>query len=197
MGGGPKKKDSLTLKPGTSSSRRKLRNATNHPENSGEVPLQSKSAAEKRRALGEVDPNGCRLSERRDSDLEMLDSVVRERKLRSDGLQQVRQMGSAQVIAIQEIKTASWSTRKWLGGLRKGGHVVFDKPIGTKRGTALILQAGLQIREEGTGGNGRIAWAKIEMGEEVVGLMSLYAPNKRSRRIRFWQEVQSILGDGK
>ncbi|KAL3684996.1 hypothetical protein R1sor_003018 [Riccia sorocarpa] len=91
-GRGPKKKNSLSQKAGTSSSRTKLRNVTNLPESSGEVPLQSKSATEKRRASGEVDPNGCRLSERRDSDLEMLDSVVRECKLHSDGLQQVRQV---------------------------------------------------------------------------------------------------------
>ncbi|KAL3697473.1 hypothetical protein R1sor_011549 [Riccia sorocarpa] len=57
-------------------------------EGLGEVPLLSKSAAEKRRASGEIDRNGCRLSERRDSELEMLDDSVRERKLRSDGLQQ-------------------------------------------------------------------------------------------------------------
>ncbi|KAL3696843.1 hypothetical protein R1sor_010919 [Riccia sorocarpa] len=89
-GRGPKKKDLVASRSGAGGHRsRKKWNDWESPESSGEVPLQSKSAAEKRRALGELDRNGCRLSERRDAELEMLDDSFRERKLRSDGLQQV------------------------------------------------------------------------------------------------------------
>ncbi|KAL3675600.1 hypothetical protein R1sor_025548 [Riccia sorocarpa] len=49
-------------------------------------------APEKRRALGEVDWNGCRLSDSVDCFLDLEDDTHRERKLRDEGLSQIRQV---------------------------------------------------------------------------------------------------------
>ncbi|KAL3683947.1 hypothetical protein R1sor_001969 [Riccia sorocarpa] len=48
--------------------------------------------ADKRRALGVLDGNGCRRSVRKESDVSSTDETGRERKLRDEGLGQVRQV---------------------------------------------------------------------------------------------------------
>ncbi|KAL3700842.1 hypothetical protein R1sor_018864 [Riccia sorocarpa] len=106
-------------------------------------------------------------------------------------------MGSASIIGLQEVKIDNWGMRRWLENLRKEGTVVFDNPHGTKGGTALILHRSVQVVQLGTGGNGRLAWAKIQLGDEQVGIMTIHAPNKRRVRMEFWSQVQEIMGDKK
>ncbi|KAL3683271.1 hypothetical protein R1sor_001293 [Riccia sorocarpa] len=127
------------------------------------------------------------------------------RRIRDEGLNQVRAVknwsnravGDAQVVGIHELKVANWSTDRWLSDIRKRWTVIFDKPVGTKGGTALIIQESLHVINSGIGGNGRIAWAKVQMGDEQVGFMPLYAPNKRRLRAAFWERIRSMIGNEK
>ncbi|KAL3700504.1 hypothetical protein R1sor_018526 [Riccia sorocarpa] len=64
--------------------------------------------------------------------------------------------GKVDVFAIQEIKTWSWSIQHWLKKSVRKGQVVFDKPVGSKGGTALVLRGKLQVLEQGVGGDGRM-----------------------------------------
>ncbi|KAL3699502.1 hypothetical protein R1sor_017524 [Riccia sorocarpa] len=102
----------------------------------------------------------------------------------------------AKVIAIQEVKTNSWVGNQWLKSVFKGGTVVFDRPIGSKGRTALLLHESLQVVEQGTGGNGRLTWARVQYGDRVIGFLSLYAPNKRRLRLRFWEQIKNITRKG-
>ncbi|KAL3698493.1 hypothetical protein R1sor_012569 [Riccia sorocarpa] len=105
-------------------------------------------------------------------------------------------VGGAQIIGLQELKSSSWSTSKWLAGLKKKGTVVYDKPIGSKGGTALVLHESIVVSDKGTGGNGRLAWVRAKVGEKEMGFMSIHAPSRRKVRIQFWQQVNDIIGAG-
>ncbi|KAL3682953.1 hypothetical protein R1sor_000975 [Riccia sorocarpa] len=156
-------------------------------------------AAEKRRALGSLDPNGCRLA-RRESSQDTEDEGRRERKLRDDGLSQIRQVREvirlAEIGAEQELKVDNWATGRWLKALRRNGTVIFDRPHGSRGGTALVLDSSVQVLSSGVGANGRMAWARIKIGNQQLGVISIHAPNKRRSRIAFWQKVLEITSEG-
>ncbi|KAL3690305.1 hypothetical protein R1sor_016614 [Riccia sorocarpa] len=86
---------------------------------------------------------------------------------------------------------------RWLHGLKRHGQVIFNPPIGKKGGTALILQAGLEVLQSGTGGDGRMAWATTRIGEEIVGFISIHAPNRRTLRPELWQKLQEVIQEGR
>ncbi|KAL3689705.1 hypothetical protein R1sor_016014 [Riccia sorocarpa] len=160
---GPKKKK----KPGRL---KPVVDAENRNPNQSEdewMGVKGGGCTEKRRVLGMMDTNGCRYSVRSESVSEMEDGEVRERKMRDNGLMQV--------IGLQEVKSDKWRTNKWLSRLKKKGTVVFDKPIGSKGGTALIFHESVEVTAKGTGGHGRLAWAKVKVqnilgGEEWIVL---------------------------
>ncbi|KAL3697802.1 hypothetical protein R1sor_011878 [Riccia sorocarpa] len=177
----------------------------------------------KRRALAEVDLKGCRVPEKMDNFLKIYDGRInRTRKSRDDGLCQVRQCVSwnarglarpnkakavkswlqnrvtdRQVVALQEIKTARWGLKRWLDNVCRRGKVIFDPQCGSRGGTALILHESLEVVTSGIGGQERLAWAMIKLGDETIGLMSLHAPNKRRLRLAFWRQLKEIMGNDK
>ncbi|KAL3683766.1 hypothetical protein R1sor_001788 [Riccia sorocarpa] len=102
----------------------------------------------------------------------------------------------AQIIGLQEVKVARWSTERWLKSLRKRGTVIFDKPIGKKGGTALILAESVRVVVSGTSGRGRMAWAQVEVEEKRFGVISVHAPNKRRARLTFWEDMRNIMRVG-
>ncbi|KAL3686790.1 hypothetical protein R1sor_013099 [Riccia sorocarpa] len=189
------------------------------PKKKGHQPeAQSSRQAGKRRVLGSLDFNGLRQSERQDSDSSMEDDRRLERKMRDEDMisnmadsnskrkakpnkaKAIRswiqkQKGDFQAIALQEVKVDSWGARRWLKGVLKDGTLIYDKPVGSKGGTALLLSKGMQVLASGTGGRGRLAWAKVRWGSKVFGLMSIYAPNKRNLRINFWDMMKGMLGE--
>ncbi|KAL3701411.1 hypothetical protein R1sor_019433 [Riccia sorocarpa] len=129
----PKKKEGV---PGSvSSGGIRSKGGTENSEGKGLESTRGEKAAEKRRALGEMDHNGCRLNAYREAQEDSATIFDRDRKKRDEGLS--------------------------------------------------------QVLESGTGGQGRMAWAKIKDGDSWYGLMSVHAPNKRRGRIAFWQQIAS------
>ncbi|KAL3686617.1 hypothetical protein R1sor_009191 [Riccia sorocarpa] len=107
-----------------------------------------------------------------------------------------RRLGEADVVALQGLKSNSWCSNRWLRSIKKKGTVIMDKPVGSKGGTALVLQEKIQVIASGVSGFGRLAWAKTKIGELEVGLVSLHAPNKRRQRVAFWAQVKEIIKEG-
>ncbi|KAL3698682.1 hypothetical protein R1sor_012758 [Riccia sorocarpa] len=173
-GRGPKKKDGMFSRPGLG------------PKTRSQAGLRAAEGgvADKRRALGSLDHNGCRVADRHELTTDLERSQIRERKSRDDGLN-------------QEVKIDNWGMRRWLDSVRKEGTVVFDNPLGTRGGTALILHRSLQVLQSGTGGNCRLAWAIVQMGTERFGIKNIHAPNKQTVRMDFWIQMQEIMGQEK
>ncbi|KAL3690753.1 hypothetical protein R1sor_004404 [Riccia sorocarpa] len=174
--------------------------------------------AGKRRALESLEWNGCRLSTTLNDKWSQEDENKRLRKKKDESLCQMmswnvrgigkprkarivkswitKNMKEASVLALQELKVLNWSSLKWLKDVRSQGTVVLDldKPIGKKGGTVLILHKDWIVESSGVSGRGRFAWGKVRQGENLIGFLSIHAPNKRSDRVRFWRELQDIIG---
>ncbi|KAL3691404.1 hypothetical protein R1sor_005055 [Riccia sorocarpa] len=180
--------------------------------------LRVSQVPEKRRALVTMDMNGCHLADSVDCFIDLEDDNQRERKLRDEDNQlklvtwNVRGVAkpvkaravkgwlhtkakNVNIISLQELKVNNWSTRRWLSGIRKNGTFVFDKPHGSRGGTVLILDSSMRVIQSGIGGQGRLAWAKIQLGDIQCGVISVHAPNKRCARIEFWRNVREVMGD--
>ncbi|KAL3689455.1 hypothetical protein R1sor_015764 [Riccia sorocarpa] len=96
-GRAPKKKgNSEGARSGPSKSRNRSSRSISEFES-----LKVLQGPEKRRTLGEMNYNGCRLAESNDSFLDLEDDNPRERKLRDDGLSQV----IAQRLQIEATKS--------------------------------------------------------------------------------------------
>ncbi|KAL3689561.1 hypothetical protein R1sor_015870 [Riccia sorocarpa] len=164
------------------------------------VPGEIKKSAEKRRALSSMDVNGCRQSDSRSCSASLEEDPHRARKLRNDGLSQVRQVlrnlsdTVRRAGALQELKTESWATMRWLQNIRKKGTVVYDKPRGSRGGTTLILHEDIKVQESGVEGNGRSAWAKVELPEDSRGPSAVL----RGSEERIWRQItlENGLVDG-
>ncbi|KAL3675999.1 hypothetical protein R1sor_025947 [Riccia sorocarpa] len=188
----------------------------------GLYPYTARRAAEKRRALSEWDSHGCqfvklwggwlkisvRRRERRTKIL--MSSTVREFKVVSWNVRGLsrrtkskavknwlcKYVGDAMAIGIQEVKCNNWAMNRWMKSIKRNGTVVYDKPRGSRGGTALILHNEISVIDSGVGGQGRLAWAKTRIGDEEIGFLTVHAPNKKRRRLRFWQQVREIMGAG-
>ncbi|KAL2641260.1 hypothetical protein R1flu_008847 [Riccia fluitans] len=104
--------------------------------------------------------------------------------------------GGVKAIRLQEVKWNGWGMQRWLKSIFKDGTVIFDQPRRSKGGTALILHGSLYVLETGVGGDGRIAWAKVQNGDSWFGILSVYAPNKRKVRIEFWEKIKWMIRVG-
>ncbi|KAL2609454.1 hypothetical protein R1flu_028027 [Riccia fluitans] len=102
--------------------------------------------------------------------------------------------GGVKAIGLHEVKWNGWGTQRWLKSIFKDGTVIFDQPRRSKGGTVLILHGLLCILETGVGGDGRIAWAKVDLPEDAVGRSTLV----RGREERWWHQflVEKGLVDG-
>ncbi|KAL3686469.1 hypothetical protein R1sor_009043 [Riccia sorocarpa] len=127
-------------------------------------------SVEKRKVLGGISLNGSKSQTRSEESMGEFDTLKRERFRLENGLSQ---------------------------NVAGRGTIVFDKPRGQKRGTALLLHESMTVVDSGTGGSVRIAWARMKWGEETVGVMSIYAPNKRRKRVEFWRQIKEIMGTEK
>ncbi|KAL3697824.1 hypothetical protein R1sor_011900 [Riccia sorocarpa] len=169
------------------------------------------SSGGSRRILGELDVNRGHMIQQGCITMDSEDEIFRENTIREDGLLQglttpvkkravknwfTHQGGGAKVIALQEVKNASWSAGQWLKNLSKGGTVVFGKPEGSHEGTTLVFHPSIQILDKGVEGHGRLAWAKAQMGDSQVGFLTIHAPNKRWLRMVFWEQVKNIMREG-
>ncbi|KAL3687291.1 hypothetical protein R1sor_013600 [Riccia sorocarpa] len=96
----------------------------------------------------------------------------------------------------QEVKVDSWRNNHWMKSVLREGSVVYDPPIGSKGGTALLLHESLSIVHKGVGGNGRLAWAQVQWGDGVIGFITVHAPNKRRLRMAFWKQMKAITREG-
>ncbi|KAL3690994.1 hypothetical protein R1sor_004645 [Riccia sorocarpa] len=170
--------------------------------------------ADKRRTLGELDRNGCRIADRRQPDMAFLHELGGRRKTHDDGLIQgigrkdkakaVRGclcggLWGTKVVVLQELKVNNWCSERWLKSIKRSraGTIVYDKHVGSKGGTALIIDKELTVEAKGVSGPGRLAWARVSFGSTQLGLISLHTPNKRRLRILFWREVHDIVKDDK
>ncbi|KAL3676174.1 hypothetical protein R1sor_026122 [Riccia sorocarpa] len=149
-----------------------------------------KNGSRKRRALGDLDGNGCRRVDDWDN---FLEGAARPSKARAVKQSILKHAKNCDILAIQEVKVSSWKINRWLASVGGKRKVVYDKPIGTRGGTALLIQEGIEVLESGTTGNGRCAWARVRSGEEVIGVASIHAPNKRRLRVEFWERLQTVI----
>ncbi|KAL3676476.1 hypothetical protein R1sor_026424 [Riccia sorocarpa] len=111
---------------------------------------------------------------------------------------------SGDIVFASGGKQLNWKGR----GLKKKGKkgrdtapnrestVIIDKPIGSRGGTAVIINKEISVTESGVAGSGRLAWAKVKLGGEQVGLVSIHAPNKRNIRTVFWRHLHELIADG-
>ncbi|KAL3675782.1 hypothetical protein R1sor_025730 [Riccia sorocarpa] len=63
-------------------------------------------------------------------------------------------------------------------------------------GKALLLHESLQVVDHGVGRDGRLAWARVRRGSEVIGLLTIQALNKRRLRLEFWNKIKEIIQEG-
>ncbi|KAL3700769.1 hypothetical protein R1sor_018791 [Riccia sorocarpa] len=83
---------------------------------------------------------------------------------------------SADVFALQELKTQEFELEKILKLVSEGGRIIVDYRPDGWGGSALVVKPQLKVTEAGVKGTGQAAWAKVQTSKGVVGIMSIYAP---------------------
>ncbi|KAL3681398.1 hypothetical protein R1sor_024354 [Riccia sorocarpa] len=153
------------------------------------------SSANKRMTLSERGRDGCREMIRINTDIPPPNSP----RVHMSGLDQVRRVKEdiARRALLDELKKAKppdivprpTVTQNQVQGRPQ---VVYDPAIGSKGGTALVVAQKWRILSSGTRENGRLAWCAIDTKQGPVNIASIYAPNKRRERIRFWRRIQTL-----
>ena len=49
------------------------------------------------------------------------------------------------------------------------------------------------VRDHGTLIDGRCIWVSMQIGDLLIGLLCIYAPNEARLRANFWQEIVDVL----
>ena len=117
---------------------------------------------------------------------------MRDIKKRSQVYKYVREK-SFDVIFLQETHSSRKDQNFWTS--QWGGKVVCSHGSSNSRGTAIYFRKNLQFRLKSTytDDNGRIALAHIELENEDLVLMSIYAPN--ADEPQFFSRISNIIQD--
>ncbi|KAL3675775.1 hypothetical protein R1sor_025723 [Riccia sorocarpa] len=138
-------------------------------------PCDVDEAPVDRRVFGELTTNVHRLDEGDSSWFSLGGSSGHKRQPLADGLAQVRQV-------IEDMAQRSSQQA--------------DKENESAGRRALLLHESLQVVDHGVGGDGRLAWARVRRGSEVIGLLTIHALNKRRLRLEFWNKIKEIIQEG-
>lgn len=97
------------------------------------------------------------------------------------------------VISLQETKIKKEKLQFHLKVINvEATHIIYG-PAREKLGAPLIIPKNIQVLDQGTKGDGLLAWAKVstEVGDIKRG--SVYAPSERRDRIRLWKWMRENL----
>ncbi|KAL3677035.1 hypothetical protein R1sor_026983 [Riccia sorocarpa] len=89
--------------------------------------------------------------------------------------------------ATSELRIKEDEARFRLSQITSWDKIIIDYTFEGKAGAALLVLNNWEIVEKGTHGTGTVAWAKVKVGEKVVGVASVHGPRDRSSRARIWR----------
>ncbi|KAL3699239.1 hypothetical protein R1sor_017261 [Riccia sorocarpa] len=86
---------------------------------------------------------------------------------------------------------------KFLVGVTTSNKSVLGtSAVGRKRGVALLVYKDVQVLDSGCNNEGRLIWAKLKKGNEVLSVAFVYAPNETENRLQFWPLLSEALPAG-
>ncbi|KAL3675254.1 hypothetical protein R1sor_025202 [Riccia sorocarpa] len=101
----------------------------------------------------------------------------------------------ADILALQELKTSEFELEQTLGLLAEGCRIVVDYKSNGWGGCALIIKPTYQVVSVGVKGIGQAAWAKVQTGKSIVGILGIYAPHSDRERMELCDWISQLVGE--
>ncbi|KAL3677969.1 hypothetical protein R1sor_020925 [Riccia sorocarpa] len=100
------------------------------------------------------------------------------------------------ILGLQELKSSEFAAERGLQSIFPGGQTIIDYNEKGVGGAALVIKEEIQIVSRGVRGTGNVAWAKVKISGEEIGVASVYASTKSHKRIPLWHWLAELTEEG-